>query len=76
MPAITIRELDPNNDTAEWLRMRLLLWPDGTAAEYEADLADMLTDSDTELDNDVSQAAHIALGYEVAGRNVHFRKQL
>ncbi|MCB0035885.1 MAG: GNAT family N-acetyltransferase [Anaerolineales bacterium] len=32
--------------------------------------------SDTWLDNEMSIAAHEALGYKVAGRNVHFRKQL
>lgn len=32
--------------------------------------------SDCELDNDLSLAAHLGAGYEEAGRNIHFIKQL
>ena len=32
--------------------------------------------SDTWLDNELSVKAHEGLGYEVVGRNVHFRKRL
>jgi aminoglycoside 6'-N-acetyltransferase I len=37
MPEITIRPLTPT-DRDEWLRMRLALWPDDTAAELSAEM--------------------------------------
>lgn len=147
---MVVRKLNPTTDTAEWLRMRLALWPEGSVEEYTADLEEMLADagsaifvcerpegglcgfleistrhdyvegcetspvgymegwyvdadmrrkgvgrqlfaageqwalekgfteigSDTEVENGLSITAHQALGYEVAGRNVHFRKKL
>jgi aminoglycoside 6'-N-acetyltransferase I len=32
--------------------------------------------SDTQIDNEISQIAHRALGYQVVDRCVHFRKPL
>jgi len=32
--------------------------------------------SDAEIENEVSQRAHLALGFEVSGRSVNFRKKL
>jgi aminoglycoside 6'-N-acetyltransferase I len=32
--------------------------------------------SDAVIDNEVSQRAHVALGYEVVGRCIHYRKKL
>ena len=42
MPEITIRPLTPA-DRDEWLRMRLALWPDDTAAELAAEMEKLLT---------------------------------
>ena len=40
-----IRRLE-QSDWSEWLRMRLALWPDATPAEHEAEMQDILADSD------------------------------
>ncbi len=137
------------DDTSEWLRMRLLLWPENNAASLLREMEQMLTDpmtpvfvlerpegglggfleagtrkyaegckttpvgyiegwfvdedlrgkgfghalvrraeswarsqglkemgSDTWPDNEVSIRAHLAMGYEDAGRVIHFTKTL
>ena len=41
-----IRELDPEHDMAEWLRLRQGLFPDDSGAEHRQDMADILTEVD------------------------------
>lgn len=43
MTGITIRRAQ-SADKPEWVRMRLLLWPDNTAEEFSADIDDYLRD--------------------------------
>jgi aminoglycoside 6'-N-acetyltransferase I len=44
MSDITIRRATPT-DKPEWLRMRLLLWPDGTTEGFSSEMDDLLADS-------------------------------
>jgi aminoglycoside 6'-N-acetyltransferase I len=44
MRPLNVRLMDPEQDLEEWLRMRFLLWPDGTRADYLADLRTMAQD--------------------------------
>jgi hypothetical protein len=41
MPAITVRPAQ-ESDRESWLEMRILLWPDGTAEDYEPDITELL----------------------------------
>jgi aminoglycoside 6'-N-acetyltransferase I len=43
MSSITIRPYQPT-DYPEWLRMRLALWPDGSEADWQHEIADILAD--------------------------------
>jgi len=42
----TIRQVTPE-DKAKWLRMRLLLWPDGDPQEWSAEMDKMIHNPDT-----------------------------
>lgn len=46
------------------------------AENWARDLGCLEMASDCELENSISQAAHLGVGYEEAGRNVHFKKNL
>ncbi len=143
-----VRPVAPE-DQAEWLRLRLALWPEDSVADHRAQMADVSAGptqialvlcradgklggfieatihpraigcathhvayiegwyvdadlrrqgwgarlmraaeswgrsqgatevaSDTQLENDVSRRAHLALGYHEAGRLIHFAKRL
>ena len=42
---MVIREIDPDRDQNEWIRMRTLLWPDaGSADEQRAEMQAMISD--------------------------------
>jgi aminoglycoside 6'-N-acetyltransferase I len=46
------------------------------AENWARDLGCLEMASDCELENSVSEAAHFGIGYEEAGRNIHFKKNL
>lgn len=61
---VTVRRVRPD-DTADWLRLRASLWPDGDEAEHEAEIARFFSGS-------AAEPAAVLLAVDRAGRRVGF----
>jgi hypothetical protein len=62
-----------SSDCDEIATMCELLWPETPMAEHREEIAMVVTSG---IDDERSQRAHEALGFEVVDRCVHFRKRV